>query len=169
MSDPYSEGYIGVTCLSIQERFEQHSKNIYKKSIVKKAIDKYDDIEIVKLHNDNEKKCLSLEEYYRPKECIGWNIAKGGGYPPMMNEDTAKSISATLRAKSITPYSKNTHSAEAIEKRKKSMAGRKWFYNPETLQNKRLHNQPDGWLPGKVHTRQHILNGINQEETDVKI
>lgn len=151
MQDPYNEGYIGVTNLSIQERFEQHSKNVYKKTVVKKAIDKYGDIEIVQLHNDTEKECLFLEEHYRPKECIGWNIAKGGGYPPMMNEKTAEKISATLKAKGTNPYSKNTHSAEAIEKRKKSMAGRKWFYNPLTLQNKRLHNQPEGWLPGRVH------------------
>ena len=151
MQDPYSEGYVGVTCLSIQERFEQHSKNVYRKSIVKKAIDKYDDIEIIELHNTSETECLTLEEHYRPKEQIGWNIAKGGGYPTAMNNDKAKKISETLKSKGANPYSKNTHSATANEKRKRSMAGRKWFYNPITLQNKRLLDQPEGWLPGKVH------------------
>ena len=151
MTNPYSQGYIGVTSFSIQERFEQHSKNIYKKSIVKKAIDKYDDIEIIELYSGNEIECLKLENHYRPDELIGWNMAIGGGYPPRMNEDTAKKISNTLKFKNANPYSEKTHSAEAIEKRKKSMAGRKWFYNPETRQNKRLHEQPMGWLPGKVH------------------
>lgn len=153
MIDPYKEGYIGVTDLSIQKRFEQHSKNTYKKSIVQKAINKYSDIEIVALHETNNDECLRLEKHYRPNELIGWNLAKGGGYPPMMNEETAKKISSTLKSKGISPYSEKTHSKEAIEKRKKSMAGRKWFYNPITLQNKRLHDQPEGWLPGKVHAR----------------
>jgi len=61
MVNPYTEGYIGVTNLSIQERFEQHSKNVYKKS----------------------------------------------------------------------------------------MAGRKWFYDPVTFKSKRLHIQPEGWIPGR--------------------
>lgn len=153
MTNPYTEGYIGVTKLSIQERFEQHSKNVYKKSIVKKAINKYDDVEIVILHKCEEKEALSLEEKYRPEEMIGWNMAKGGGYPPLMNEEIAMKISKTLKSKKVCPYSEKTHSKKSIEKRKKSMAGRKWFYNPETLQNKRLHDQPDGWLPGKIHAR----------------
>ena len=153
MIDPYKEGYIGVTDLSIQKRFEQHSKNTYKKSIVQKAINKYSDIEIIALYETDNDECLRLEEQYRPNELIGWNLAKGGGYPPMMNEETAKKISSTLKSKGISPYSEKTHSKEAIEKRKKSMAGRKWFYNPITLQNKRLHDQPEGWLPGKVHAR----------------
>lgn len=157
MTDPYSQGYIGVTKLSIQERFDQHSKNVYRKSIVKKAIDKYGDIEVLQLHRGNEKECLSIEEHYRPDECIGWNIAKGGGYPPTMNDDTAKKISETLKSKGISPYSENTHSREANEKRKRAMLGRKWFYDPLTLQNKRLHEQPEGWLPGKIHGKK--VNG----------
>jgi hypothetical protein len=153
MKNPYEEGYIGVTNFSIQERFDQHAKNVYKKSIVKKAIEKYNDVEIVLLHEADKNECLKLEEEYRPNELIGWNIAKGGGYPPRMNEETAKKISQTLKNKKISPYSENTHSKEANEKRKKAMAGRKWFYDPVTLQNKRLYEQPEGWLPGKVHAR----------------
>lgn len=153
MTDPHKEGYVGVTDLTIQQRFEQHSKNTKYKSVVHKAIHKYDDIEIVALHETNADECLRLEEEYRPTELIGWNIAKGGGYPPKMNKDTAKKISETLKSKGFNPYTPKAHSKEAIEKRKKSMAGRKWFYNPITLQNKRLHDQPEGWLPGKVHAR----------------
>lgn len=149
MVDPYSEGYIGVTNLTIHERFDQHSKNVYKKSIVKKAIDKYNDVEIIKLHEASEAECLLLESIYRPHDLIGWNIAPGGGIPPRASVETAKKISETLKRQGISPYSEKTHSAEAIEKRRQQMKGRRWYYNPITGDTKLLVNCPEGWKEGR--------------------
>ena len=156
MTNPLNEGYVGVTSKSIQERFEEHSKNVYKKSHVKKAIDLYDDIIVSELYEGSEEQCLIMEASYRPDENIGWNIAKGGSVPPMMNEQTAKKISNTLKEKGISPYSVNTHSAEAIQKRKDAYkkAGRKWFHNPVTGQKKmfatNLESIPSGWILGRI-------------------
>ena len=152
MTDITRDGYVGVTSLSLSERFDQHSKNVYRKSIVKKAIDKYCDIVIDLVYEGCDEECLRFEATYRPEENIGWNIAKGGNIPTKMNVEKAAKISKTLKEKNINPYSANTHSPTAIAKRKASMAGRKWFYNPTTFENRRLLEQPLGWIPGKIHT-----------------
>jgi hypothetical protein len=150
MTDIFNEGYVGVTSLSLSERMNQHSKNVYRKSVVKKAIDKYSDIIIDLVYEGNDRECLDLEASYRPSENIGWNIAKGGNIPTAMNSEKAAKISKTLKEKNITPYTINTHSPAAIAKRKASMAGRKWFHNPTTFENRRLLEQPSGWLPGII-------------------
>lgn len=151
MTDISTQGYVGVTSLSLSERYNQHAKNVYRKSVVKKAIDKYSDVIIELVYEGSEEDCLKLEANYRPNENVGWNIAKGGNVPTRMNSEKAAKISKTLKEKKVNPYSINTHSPEAIAKRKASMAGRKWFYNPTTFENRRLHEQPAGWIPGKIH------------------
>ena len=95
--NPHKEGYVGVTSKTKEERLLDHSKGNRKRSKVRKAIDKYDDIGVIQLHAGTVSECLEHEANYRPDQNIGWNIAKGGGLPPMMNERTAKKISNTLK------------------------------------------------------------------------
>lgn len=150
MIDIFQQGYVGVTSLSLEKRLLQH-KNNKARSVVSKALKKYSDCVIECVFEGTEEECLSQESRYRPSENVGWNIAKGGSVPTKMNAEKATKISVTLREKGVSPYSVNTHSPSAIEKRKQSMKDRKWFYNPQTGQNRRLLNQPDGWMPGKLH------------------
>jgi len=147
----YKEGYIGVTSKSLEERFKIHSKYAKKSSVVRKAIEKYDDIEIVQLFEGSKEECLKLEYSLRPEEKIGWNLVKGGGLPPKNEKGGAssKKIAKTLKSKGICPYSEKTHSPEAKEKRRASMTGRKWFYEPSTGKSGLLTECPVGWIAGR--------------------
>ena len=149
MTDPYTEGYIGVTNKQLETRLREHTKYTKRRSVVAKAISKHDDIEIVMLYEGANNDCLALEEQYRPNINIGWNIAKGGGLPSPMNEEKARKISQTLISKGANPYCENTHSKETIAKRKAAMIGRKWFHDPITLKSKLCHVCPAGWEAGR--------------------
>lgn len=149
--DPYTEGYIGVTEKTLEERFTRHSKYMKGVTHVSRAIKKYDDVEIVLLHENDVHWCLDKEIEYRPSKGIGWNNAEGGGLPPknVKGSSVSKRISQTLKDKGISPYSENTHSPEARAKRVKSMTGRKWFYDPTTLKSGLLQEAPTGWKRGR--------------------
>ena len=147
----YKEGYIGVTTKSLEERFKFHSKYVKKRSVVRKAIEKYDDIEIKLLFEGSKEDCLKLEYSLRPEKNIGWNLAEGGGLPPknVKGSESSKKISQTLKNKGMCPYSDKTHSPEAKEKRRASMTGRKWFYEPSTGKSGLLMECPVGWIAGR--------------------
>jgi len=154
MINPYKEGYIGITNKSINERLLGHKKAYSKCSIVKKAIEKYNDIEIIELHNTTKIDALKLEEKYRPSEKIGWNICKGGGYPPRPSEKTKAKISATIKKLGVIPYDKNkTHSPEALAKATAKRIGRKRIHNPLTGVQKMVNpnNIPEGWILGSYN------------------
>ena len=83
--DPYSQGYVGVTCQnSVRKRC--HKAGISGGSkILCNAFKKYgeDAIEQTILHVVNSsEEAYRLENLYRPLQNIGWNIAVGGGLPP---------------------------------------------------------------------------------------
>lgn len=150
MTDPYSEGYIGVTANSLDDRLNGHLKSNSKCSIIKKALDKYE-TEMVELHDVPQKEALMLEEHYRPSEKIGWNICKGGGYPPRNSEETKKKISEAIKKIGTVPYDKNkTHSPEAIAKANAKRIGRKRYHNPATGEQRMMNpnNVPEGWVLG---------------------
>jgi hypothetical protein len=151
MTDVYKEGYVGVTTKPLKQRLNEHAKYAKRSSVVAKAIVKYDDIEIVELFRGSKEECLTLENNYRPEPKIGWNLVEGGGIPPknVKGGESSKKISLTLKNKGISPYSEKTHSPEAIEKRKASMKGRKWFYDPITFESKLTRLAPNGWMQGR--------------------
>jgi hypothetical protein len=154
MTDPYKEGYVGITKLDLEERFKYHKRSHSKCSVVRRAIDKYDDITIEMLHDVEADEALLLEEQYRPSEKLGWNICKGGGYPPRNSEETKEKISQTIKQLGVVPYDKNkTHSPEAIAKANKKRIGRKWTYNPVTGEQKmrKPEDLPEGWKFGRIH------------------
>lgn len=78
-ANPEKEGYVGISN-NIMTRFKNHSKG---KMPVGKAIRKYDDITIEVLFEGTKEECIQIELKFRPNEQIGWNLAKGGGYPPV--------------------------------------------------------------------------------------
>ena len=69
-----SEGYIGVTN-NITHRMYRHRRSPY---VVGRALRKYDDSYLKVLVYSTQAECLALEGRLRPKEQMGWNIAKGG-------------------------------------------------------------------------------------------
>ena len=146
MTDPEREGYIGVTTKSLEERLSWHAKYNKKRSRVRKAIDKYNDIEIVEISKGNKTQCLKLEEKFRPEDGIGWNIVKGGGLPPLMSKKTASKISKTLKG--------HTRSVESRQKQSKTLMGQKWYCDPVNMVSRKYpaNEQPDGWVLGMAKT-----------------
>jgi predicted GIY-YIG superfamily endonuclease len=78
--DPYNEGYIGVTN-NLERRLKEHSEIRSKCHHVKNRINNGAIISVLH-HISSVEEALALEIEYRPKENIGWNICRGGGYPP---------------------------------------------------------------------------------------
>lgn len=66
-TDPYSEGYIGITGRSVEERFAEHGDR-FGSNVIKEVL----------LTDITEEHSIQLEEHYRPSWRIGWNIAPGG-------------------------------------------------------------------------------------------
>lgn len=78
--DPYTEGYIGITN-NLERRIDEHKSKHSKSRHVKNRIGAGAIFSVI--HQvDTIQEAASLEEKYRPTENIGWNICKGGGYPP---------------------------------------------------------------------------------------
>lgn len=154
-TDPHTEGYIGVTDKDVYDRVAGHlrSTNLH----LSRAFRKYKDIIVTELHEGSREQCLSIEQKMRPVAHVGWNVAPGGGDPPRISEldsfeTTREKISKTLKMKGVTPYREGiTNSAEAVAKRRATMAGRVHYYNPVTLQTSlcRPGSEPDGWIRGR--------------------
>lgn len=82
--DPYSEGYVGISQNSLDERKRSHYKtaksNARRNNHFHNALIKYgDDVVWGLLHDDLTKEdALYLEDGYRPDINVGWNTDKGG-------------------------------------------------------------------------------------------
>ena len=116
-TDMFSEGYIGVTSRTAQERYQEH---VYaaqcrkgKKSVIHKAI--------IALGKDNlvvQTVCKCTEEYaywlenkLRPEPSIGWNVSIGGEKPPgvkglPVSEETRKKLSEAHKGRKMHPNSR---------------------------------------------------------------
>lgn len=67
-SDPFNQGYIGITCRP-QFRFQAHH-----------ILDEHvGAVTTILCHSLGREQALELERSYRPKPYIGWNVAPGGG------------------------------------------------------------------------------------------
>ena len=81
--DMYSleDGYIGISSRDPLIRFKEHgyrNDNPLLRNKIKKK-----DVEVIVLYSNLEvKDAMAIEEFLRPHEGIGWNLAKGGGVPP---------------------------------------------------------------------------------------
>ena len=84
-TDPYSQGYVGVTC---QPEVRQRCHKLGRRGgsqVLYKAFQKYgaENIQYEILASvDSAEQAYALEKTYRPSKRIGWNIAPGGGLPP---------------------------------------------------------------------------------------
>lgn len=139
--DYLTEGYVGISKNSIEERTLQHKYNT--NTHLKNAFNKYGFNNLVKevIFEGNIKECQLFEEYLRPHKQIGWNIEKGGGLPPSnkgkkRKESTKIKISKAVSGSKNGMYGKsgelnhffgkkhNTESLKKISENKPSVSGK---------------------------------------------
>lgn len=104
-----TQGYVGITARSANERFAEHLGEARRGSenTLYRAMRKYGDkIVIEPLVVADEEYCLNLERKLRPVEHIGWNVVAGGGEPPKHTSHTEEAkarISVAVRTRGSTP------------------------------------------------------------------
>jgi len=86
-TDLTSQGYIGFTSKTVEERFKKHSQDSlstnFRSYTIHNAIRKYgvDNLKVTTLLEGSDEYCLFIESRLRPSENIGWNQAAGGIKP----------------------------------------------------------------------------------------
>lgn len=80
MTDPKTQGYIGVSSAGYRTRWSEHKSKARKGSslVVHNAIRKYHDIKITELFRASPEFCSMVEHALRPLPCISWNLSVGG-------------------------------------------------------------------------------------------
>lgn len=144
-SDMLSEGYIGVSSRTLEERVAEHVKvsneNHDKVYAVHKAIKSIgiENLVCSVLVIGEEGYCYEVESKLRPSERIGWNIAAGGSKPPSKlgfkhSEESKELISKIWKGKKRSRESVERsaesrrgfkHSEESLEKMREASTGRK--------------------------------------------
>jgi group I intron endonuclease len=114
-TDMFTQGYIGIT-KNIAKRFEEH-KNRPSNTHLKNAINKYGWDNLVKevILVADKAYCLMIEIKLRANNQIGWNVAKGGGNPPICTRTGWKHTKETNEKNRLAHLGK----AHSIESRKK--------------------------------------------------
>lgn len=121
-TDPYSEGYIGISIDPIA-RFAQHkrSSDNYR---VRSAISKGADLTIL-CHSITKEEAQILESQYRPTKMVGWNLTEGGGVPP---NATGRQKTVAQRAAQSGPgngFYGRSHTEETKQKISEAKMGKK--------------------------------------------
>lgn len=80
-TDPFTDGYIGLTAQPLENRFNDHKHNNKNKHLKNRCRKENVEIKCL-LENLTQEEARRIEEIYRPSENIGWNINKGGDLPP---------------------------------------------------------------------------------------
>lgn len=107
-----SEGYIGVTSDVSRRKLEHwtRSENVH----LKRAINKYEDIEVVALLIADRQYCYDIESKLRPESQMGWNISAGGDRPPTRLGLTKENDASVLsQSKKMRQYKDNPTEAQA--------------------------------------------------------
>ena len=141
-----TDGYVGVTRMPLEERLKFHDKN--------NRFPVGYSVEVI--FEGTEEECLAKEFELRPREWIGWNIAKGG--------------QAGNRPKGIHT-SGWKHSEESKKRRSQMWMGNN-FGNKETIvegitfesQKAAIAYLKEKYGFGRGKAREHILKGTPIEE-----
>lgn len=124
--DLLSEGYIGVSN-NVDYRLNQH-KSFATNAHLVNAIKKYGWDNLIKevILIADETYCLMMEKIFRAKENIGWNIAIGGGKPPVykggipLSQETKNKISKTKTGVKLTGNNLERAKQQIVESGKKT-------------------------------------------------
>lgn len=121
-TDIFTQGYVGVTTLSIDKRFQQHKYQARKgsKYIINKAIRKYwDNIVIETILISTTEYCLDIENKLRPSPYIGWNSSIGGKTISKSSYSTPDDVKIKISESVKKTYQQRPWLAENTSKRRK--------------------------------------------------
>lgn len=144
-TDLFTQGYIGVSSRTLEERIAEHVKvsgeNHKKVYAIHKAIRSIgiDNLICSVVIIADEDYCYEVESKLRPTKKIGWNLAEGGSKPPSKlgfkhSDESKEKISKIWKGKTRSPESVKRsaesrtgfkHSEESLQKMSESQLGRK--------------------------------------------
>jgi len=169
-SDVMSEGYVGVS-KNAQKRWLYghnwaHRKGRHENPILSNAISKYGWDNLVKeiIVIAKEEYCYELERKLRPTDSIGWNLAVGGGKPPVTKSRGDDYVSPLKGVPRPTPWMiGHTHppSIEACIAGGKKAKGRK--NTPEHLAKRMKSRRATRIARGQIKSL--IVNGVQYEDS----
>lgn len=149
-TDPYSEGYIGISN-NIKSRFRYHSnKNCSDNPILLSAIQKGAEITLLETVQTKEE-ALNKEIVYRPSPRIGWNIISGGVSPP---NQKGRSFIGGMKNKKHTKETKKLMSQQRL--------GMKWWTNGN--KNTKTFECPEGFTLGRTIKYDYNLSDKGREK-----
>lgn len=111
MTDPKTQGYIGVSSRGLAIRYDRHKKDTKAGSQlpVHRAMRKYGDVIVVtSLVEADPEFCLMVEEAFRPVAQMGgriWNVSAGGGMGMLgakISQETSRKRSESLKGRIFT-------------------------------------------------------------------
>lgn len=116
-TDIFSQGYVGVTSKTAQDRFKVHidtaNAKKSKKSVVHKAIKAIGAENLIceTVIIAEEAYCYGVENKLRPEKSIGWNVAIGGEKPPgvkglPVSQETRDKLSKSLKGRPMPEKAK---------------------------------------------------------------
>ncbi len=101
-TDMFTQGYIGVSKFA-EKRWEQHNKRTGNRHL-RFAIDKHGWDNLIKevVLISSKAYCLMIELKLRAEDAVGWNIVKGGGYPPTSKKGQNMGRPSWLKGKKLS-------------------------------------------------------------------
>ena len=103
-TDIMTQGYVGITANTLEERVRGHRKN-KGNSIVAGKLRKNANLVATVMHNvDTLEEALKIEAYYRPAINIGWNLQKGGemGVDPSWYDNDENKLKHSMKTSEAT-------------------------------------------------------------------
>lgn len=116
-TDIFTQGYVGVTSKTAQDRFKVHidtaNAKKSKKSVVHNAIKAIGAENLIceTVIIAEEAYCYEVENKLRPEKSIGWNVAVGGEKPPgvkglPVSQETRDKLSKALKGRPMPEKAK---------------------------------------------------------------
>ena len=153
-TDPHQEGYVGVS-KNVSRRIREH-KSKKENPILVNVFNKYD-VEIDILFIGEYEYCFEVENQYRPKKQIGWNINEGGIRPPNVSGIKRSEKTKKLMSENNVGFKNKTHSEES--KKRMSDTHKKIGGRPQSEETKKklseiAKNRKFNPMKGRKHTEE---------------
>lgn len=106
-TDIFTQGYVGITT-NLKNRLYGHQKRTGNLRL-KKAINEYgwNNLIVEVIVISSKEYCLMIEKSLRAFPYIGWNVAEGGGYPPIQyNNQYRKGIAPAIKGTKLSEEAK---------------------------------------------------------------